>query len=415
MKIEILSIGNELLNGRTVNTNASWMGKQLTTIGLSPRWVTAVGDDLNDMLQALRIAEERADAVLVTGGLGPTHDDVTKRAALAHFGGKLVLNQEVLDQVRARFRYRGIEPAPVNEEQAWVPDTAEIIPNRRGTAPGMIFRRNGRMFFFMPGVPFEMKEMMLSRVLPELKERAGGRALLVRNLMTTGIPESTLYSKLEDLEEILKDVQVAFLPDLYGVQVRLTAAGENESEAQERLARAEARVRAEIGAWIYADEEIPLEAAVARLLLAGRAHLAVAESCTGGLICNLFTNIPGSSEFFERGVIAYSNRAKTELLGVPEETIARFGAVSAETATAMAEGVRRLAGTDYGLSVTGIAGPSGGTPEKPVGLVFVACADRSGMVWERHVFADDRIGNKHRSAQAALNLLRRRMKGELNG
>lgn len=415
MKIEIISIGDELLIGQTVNTNLAWMGEQLVNIGVQPGWATTVGDAHENLLTALRIAESRADSVLITGGLGPTHDDITKYAVTEYFGGVLVKNDEVLARVRERFRRRGIEMAKVNEEQAMVPDNAQIMPNEKGTAPGMIFRKDGKSFYVMPGVPFEMKDMMTRYVLPELQKRLGGESIRIRNLMTTGVAESTLFARLDNLPEIVKLVQVAFLPNLFGVKIRLLAKAETAAAAEERVRLAETMARAKIGDAVYADEDIPLEVAVARLLVERGQKLAVAESCTGGLVGNLFTNIAGSSAFFERGLITYSNRAKIELLGVSEDVIARHGAVSAETAGAMAAGVRRTAGTTYGIAITGIAGPSGGTPEKPVGLVFVACADADGVMVERHTFVDDRLGNKQRAAQAVINLLRKKMLGVAHG
>jgi nicotinamide-nucleotide amidase len=415
MRVEIICIGDELLIGQTVNTNAAWMGEQLVNIGVQPEWTTAVGDSRENMLAALRIAESRADEVLITGGLGPTHDDITKQVVTDYFGGTLVLNREILDNIRERFRRRGIEMAKVNEEQALVPDNAKIMENVKGTAPGMIFRRNGKSFFVMPGVPFEMKDMMSRYVLPELKERLGGRTIRIRNFMTTGIAESTLFAQLDNLPEILKLAQVAFLPSLFGVKIRLMATAESAGAAVDLLQRGEVMVKEKIGGSIYAEDDVPLEVAVARLLVERKATLSVAESCTGGMVSNLLTNIPGSSNFFERGLITYSNRAKIELLGVSPQMIEQHGAVSAETAVAMAEGVRRVAGTDYCISVTGIAGPDGGTAEKPVGLVFVACADKNGSICERHLFANDRIGNKQRSTTAVLNLLRKTILGLAHG
>ncbi len=290
-----------------------------------------------------------------------------------------------------------------------MPDNAEIMRNELGTAPGMIFSRNGLTCYVMPGVPREMKAMMTAHVIPRLQKQSGGRAIKIRNLMTTGVPESTLYEQLDNLAEIEKVVRVAFLPSLFGVKIRLMAVADDAAEAEARVAAAEKLVREKIGAAIYADEDIPLEEAVARLLLERGETLAVAESCTGGLVANLLTNIPGSSKYFERGVVSYSNAAKMQLLKVPAETIERHGAVSAETAQSMAKGVRDLAATDYGIAITGIAGPGGGTPQKPVGLVYVACGDEGEIVVERHTFANDRLGNKQRSAQAVLNLLRKQL------
>ncbi|MBN1481874.1 competence/damage-inducible protein A [candidate division KSB1 bacterium] len=408
MRVEVISIGDELLIGQTVNTNASWIGEQLINIGIQLRWVTTVGDSTQDITQALHIAESRSDVALITGGLGPTHDDVTKKVVSDYFGATLVMNEEILDAIKERFRKRRFKMAKVNEEQARVPDNAELLKNDRGTAPGMIFRKDGKSFYVMPGVPHEMKGMMQSHILPELGKHAGA-AIRIKNFMTTGVPESLLYERLDNLHEIERYVRLAFLPNLFGVKIRIMAFADNEKVASDKLEQAEKLVRAKIGRDIFADKDISLEEKIAEILIKRGETLAVAESCTGGMISNRLTNIAGSSSFFERGVISYSNAAKVELLGVPEGLILEHGAVSAQVALAMAEGVQRLAGTDYGLSVTGIAGPSGGTAEKPVGLVFVGYADANSSTFEKFTFANDRIGNKQRSVQAALHLLRKQI------
>jgi nicotinamide-nucleotide amidase len=409
MRVEIISIGDELLIGQTINTNASWMGEQLINIGIHVDWVTTVGDSKQRLTQAVQIAETRSDVVLITGGLGPTHDDVTKKVVTEYFGGTLVINNEVLDMVRERFARRGYKMAKVNEEQALVPDNADVMINELGTAPGMIFHKNGKSFYVMPGVPREMKGLMNNYILPKLKEQLDGKAIRIRILMTTGVPESTLYERLDNLNEIEEQAQLAFLPNLYGVKLRLMAKGNSDDDAEKKVQRAETMVREKIGRDIFADKEISLEEAIAELLIKRGETLAVAESCTGGLISNRLTNISGSSQFYERGVISYSNEAKMQLLGVSEDVLIRHGAVSKEVAMAMAEGVRKMAKTDYAISVTGIAGPTGGTPEKPVGLVFIGYADKDGSKVIKQTFANDRIGNKQRSAQAALNLLRKQI------
>jgi nicotinamide-nucleotide amidase len=261
----------------------------------------------------------------------------------------------------------------------------------------------------MPGVPFEMKAMMIDQVLPELKSASGSSTILVHHFMTTGVAESALFEMLDNLPAIRQQVDVAFLPSLFGVKLRLMAKAESPAAAESRLAKGVIGVRGKIGKFVYAEDDRSLEAVVAELLSHRQETVAVAESCTGGLIAHMLTNVPGSSHYFNRGLVCYSNQAKTELLGVPESMILEQGAVSLQVAIAMAEGMRRAAQTDYGLAVTGIAGPEGGTAEKPVGLVFIACADRQGAVYERHQFANDRLGNKQRAAQAALNLLRKKI------
>ena len=410
MVIEIISIGDELLIGQTVNTNASWMGEQLMELGIAVRWITTVGDDFDGLKEALRNAISRVDVVLVTGGLGPTNDDVTKKVMADFFDSRLVPDDDVLEKVKARFAKRGLPLTKANVEQALVPDKAELMDNDCGTAPGFIFTQGEKCIYVMPGVPQEMKSMMVRFVLPRLK---GQQIIPVHKkvLCTTGIAESFLYEKLGAYPELDKLVRIAYLPNYFGVRIRLTAAGNTDDEAKEKLDSAEKIVRRNASEFIYADKDISLEAAIAERMVQDGKTLAVAESCTGGLIANLFTNIPGSSTFFERGVVAYSNQAKTELLGVPAGLIERHGAVSSQVACAMAEGIRRLAKTDYGLSTTGIAGPTGGTDEKPVGLVYVACADEGKTAFERHTFADQRRINKERFAQAAMNLLRKRSWG----
>ncbi len=415
MKIEVISIGDELLIGQTVNTNAAWIGEQLINIGAQLQWVTTVGDSAERLKEALEIAESRCDVVLLTGGLGPTHDDVTKNIVCDYFDSRLVLNEEVLELIKERFRKRGFEMAKVNEEQAEVPHNADIMKNELGTAPGMIFRRNNKTVFVMPGVPREMKAMMRNYVLPEIKTNLNGQVVLVKNFMTTSVPESTLYEQINNLKEIEKEAQIAFLPNLYGVKLRLMVSADSEEKAQEKLSRAETMLREKIQASIYSEGEVALEETLAKLLTERGETLAIAESCTGGLVSNKLTNIPGSSNFFDRSVISYSNAAKIDMLGVPQQLIEQHGAVSEQVAKSMAEKVREISGTTYGLSITGIAGPSGGTPEKPVGLVYVGYADESGTLVERHTFANDRIGNKERSVQAVLNLLRKKIIERNNG
>ncbi|MBN1559221.1 competence/damage-inducible protein A [candidate division KSB1 bacterium] len=409
MRVEIISVGDELLIGQTVNTNASWMGQQLLNMGVVVDWVTIVGDSHERLKLAMTTAASRADVVIITGGLGPTHDDITKAVVADYFGARFVVNEEVLERVRERFRKRGLQMAKVNEGQALVPENAEIIVNELGTAPGMVFRTTEKLFYVMPGVPGEMKAMMMDAVLPQLKTRLSGSAVRVKNLMTTGVPESALFERLDNLDEIQKYAKVAFLPNLLGVKIRILAKGNDDADATENLRRAEMLLRDKIGGEIFTDHDISLEETVAALLVERGETIAVAESCTGGMIANRLTNIPGSSRFFDRSIVAYSNSAKMQLLQVPAGLIDAYGAVSFQVAQAMAAGARTMAQTDYGLSVTGIAGPGGGTAAKPVGLVFIGYADENETVSEKWTFADDRIGNKQRATQAALNLLRKKI------
>ncbi len=413
MKVEIISIGDELLIGQTVNSNAAWMGERLLDINCPVQWVTTIGDDIDHLLDALAIAEKRADTVLVTGGLGPTHDDVTKQAVCRYFQSDLICNEDILNAIKHRFARRNIEMAKINEEQAMVPRKAVILENEVGTAPGFLFQKNGKRFYVMPGVPQEMKSMMLNWVLTDLQNVMTAGLVKTRILCTTGIPESTLFSELEDLSALEQDVKLAFLPNLLGVRIRLTAVADSKAEANQKLDRAEKKIRDKVDRYIYADRDILLEEALHDLLIENGSTVAVAESCTGGLVSNKFTNIAGSSRYFERGIVSYSNEAKHLVLKVPRPLLDKHGAVSEQVAAAMAEGVRAIAETDFGLSTTGIAGPGGGSEEKPVGLVYIALADAKGTVVKRYHFAADRLGNKIRSAQAALDLLRQRLNGVL--
>jgi nicotinamide-nucleotide amidase len=409
LRLEIISIGDEILMGQTVNTNASWMGMRLVEIGIKPCWITTIGDDARDLNTALEQAEERADVILITGGLGPTHDDITKSVTAEYFQSDMEINKDILAQVTDRFRRRGISMAKVNESQAQVPQKARLMSNDRGTAPGFVFDRNDKHFYIMPGVPHEMKSMMNRFVLPELSKSLTGLVTRIRMLATTGIPESTLYEELGDISQIEKFAKMAFLPNLKGVRIRLTSQAESEKDAVANLDHAEAKIREHIDEFIYADQDIEIEEALAHWLRDSKKRIAVAESCTGGLLMHRLTNVPGSSHFFERGICSYSNESKVELLNVSKKDIETHGAVSETVALQMAKGIRKLTSADYGLSTTGIAGPSGGTKEKPVGLVFIGLADERGAIVEKFTFGQDRTGNKIRSTQAALDLLRRRL------
>jgi nicotinamide-nucleotide amidase len=404
-QIEIISIGDELLTGHIANTNAAWMADQLLRRGFRADRITTVGDDNGAIVEALAAAGRRAKTILITGGLGPTHDDVTRTAVCQFFETLLILDEDVLSAIHHLFSKRGIPMSHVNRDQALVPRKARLMPNDRGTAPGYILNNGGATFYFMPGVPHEMRRMMEEYVLPNMQGSMASRSVQNHYLCTIGIAESTLYEKIGNFEDIKRMVRVAFLPGFSGVKIRISADGDDREETARRLAEAAARVRQNIQPFIYAEEDIPLEQLLVSELTARGRTVAVAESCTGGLLAHKFTNIPGSSKCFERGVVSYSNKAKMELLSVPEPLIAANGAVSEAVVLAMAAGVRSLAATDYGMATTGIAGPDGGTAEKPVGLVYVAVASEQGIGARRHTFIGDRVSNKERFAYAALNLL----------
>jgi nicotinamide-nucleotide amidase len=409
MTAEILTIGDELLIGQVVNTNQAYIAEALNGVGIRVARMTTAGDDLADILQAFRRAWDEQDVVIVTGGLGPTHDDITKKAVCTFFDTDLVSNPEVRAHIVSLMQQRNMPWSPAAEEQTLVPRSAQLIPNPHGTASGLLFGDDARTLIVLPGVPYEMKAMMTQTVLPLLVRRAGRGAIRHRTLRTTGISESALTQKLGDIDALLQGARLAFLPSPTGVRLRITVHDNTPEQAERRSADVEERIRQKVGTYIYGTGTEELQEVVGTLLARRHLTIAVAESCTGGLIADRLTDVSGSSVYFERGLVTYSNRSKVELLGVPEELLVTHGAVSKEVALAMAEGVRSSAETDIGVSCTGIAGPTGGTEEKPVGLVWIGFADARGSLALRFNFGGPREVVKERAAHAALELVRRRV------
>ena len=411
MKAELLTIGDEILLGQIVNTNAVFISRKLVKIGIDPRWITVVGDSEGEILDALKIAFARADVLVVTGGLGPTNDDITKYTVAKFFNSPIVLNTDLYEKLQKRFTERGRVMPEVNRNQAEVPQKATILPNPIGTAPGLLFQESGKFCFVLPGVPAEMERLLQGSVIPFLSAHASSEknCLSYKTLRTTGIFESKLMEKLGDLQPIQRLVSLAFLPHYYGVDLRLTVKSSSKTDCTERLREAEKLIRGRIDSYIYGVDDETLEQKVAELLVKANARVAVAESCTGGLLSHKLTNVPGSSDYFLGGVVAYSNSAKMDVLGVQANTLRQFGAVSEQTAKEMAEGVRNLLKADFGLSTTGIAGPSGGTKEKPVGLVYIGFSDGTSITAKKLIFTNDRLANKERSSYAALELIRRHL------
>lgn len=411
MRAEIISVGDELLAGVVVNSNASYIGKKLTELGYEVRWISTVGDDEIELTDALKRAYDRASLVVLTGGLGPTPDDITKRVVSKFFDSEIVFRKDVLTKVEEHFRKMGRKMAPINRDLAEVPEKAELIENEIGSAMGFVFTKEDRNFFVLPGVPSEMRRMMEKSVHPRFSNRGEERVLQSVVLRTAGILESDLYQKIRDFPERFSNVRISFLPRFSGVDIRLMVSGLSVEECAGELRKSEEVIREKVGKFVYGKGDTSMESTVADLLLGKALTVSVAESCTGGLVSHKLTNVPGSSSYFDRGVVVYSNEAKIEILGVPEDTIQDHGAVSPETAVAMAQGVRRISGTDIGLSTTGIAGPGGGTPSKPVGLVYIGYSDEERSLAEKHQFMRERMWNKERSAIAALDILRRILLG----
>lgn len=408
----VITIGDEVLIGQVINTNAAFIGQRMSELGIDLVRTLVVGDDYDEIIQAFAEYALKFDAVLVTGGLGPTHDDITKKVVADFFKAKLVMNEAVLENVKDRLSKRNIPIKQVNRDQALVPEGCTVMMNYWGTAPGMLFERDGKIFAVMPGVPHEMQNLVRRYIIPRLKEKVTGQVIRHKVLKTTGIAESSLFELLGNLDEILGDkAKLAFLPSQFGVRLRITVKAATAKVADEVVSDVEAKIRHKAEKFIYGEGEIEIEETVGMLLKERNIRIALAESCTGGFISHRITNISGSTAYFERGVVTYSNEAKEELLHVPAGLIEAHGAVSEEVARAMAEGVKATSGTDIGVSVTGIAGPTGGTLEKPVGLVFIGLSDSAGTVVKRFFFPDERVRFKERASQAALELVRRRVLG----
>jgi len=414
MRAEIISIGDEILYGQIADTNSPFIAEKLIGEGIEVVFSTSVGDDINKIAEAFNTAGSRADVIIATGGLGPTSDDLTKKAVVKVFKRNLVFHEKILKEIEKSFEARGLSMPKINQNQALLPQGAKPLANRWGVAPGIFIEEGNSLFFSLPGVPLEMKWMLENEVLPILSSKKPEGFVIQRKLRTTGIPESSIYEKIEELIDPKGDVKIAFLPSYLGVDIRLvvrlfnllTTNLKQKGEVEAEIEELEKKIREILGTYVYGTDDQTLEEVVGKLLLEKGKTIAVAESCTGGLIGAKLTNISGSSEYFERGVVTYSNQAKTQLLGVPPEIIEKYGAVSEEVAILMAEGVRGLAKTDYGLSATGIAGPKGGTPEKPVGTVCIGFAHENDSFAQKFQFAEDRITNRERATQAALNMVR---------
>jgi len=413
MRIELITIGSELLLGFTIDTNAAHLARTLADLGIEIGRRATVGDEPEEIAAAVREALDRTGAVITTGGLGPTADDLTKPAIAALFGRGLRRDEAIVEALRARWRARGLpgELPHSNEQQALIPEGARVLVNRHGSAPGIWLEdKRGRWVAMLPGVPREMRGMLADELLPILRTRAGSSAVVrSRTLRTAGVAESALADHLGDLAGGLPDLPLAYIPNPEGVDLRVTVRGRSAADADRALSDAAARFRERIGRFIYGEDQADLAAIVLDAARSAGKRIAAAESCTGGLLAARLTAVPGSSDVFLGGVVAYDNSVKRDLLGVPEAQLQEHGAVSEPVARAMASGVRRVVGSEVGVSITGIAGPSGGTPEKPVGTVFIA-VDVDGRVraWRRH-YLGDRDEIRRRTAQVALDFVRREL------
>ncbi len=409
LKAEIIAVGSELLTPDRTDTNSLWLTEKLNEIGIEVSAKSIIGDDEERLEKCFRAALEESDLVISTGGLGPTEDDVTRQVAARAVDRELVLDEAVLEEIKKRFLHWGREMPETNKRQAFVIDGGEVLENPNGSAPGMYLALGGKGLAVLPGPPREMKPMFENHVLPRILERAGKVKVRRRVLKVSGMGESAVDEMISPIYKEYANVQTTILFNKSEIEVHLAAKSESVDECEKMLAELSARLKEKLGIALYSENGESLEEVVGRMLKTAGKTVALAESCTGGLIAERLTDVPGSSAYFIEGAVTYSNEAKIRTLKVPANVLDQHGAVSAETAEAMARGIRERAGTDYGISVTGIAGPDGGSEEKPVGLVFLGCADETGVKTLRMMMPGDRFLIRWRSSQAALDLLRRRM------
>lgn len=409
---EILTIGDEILYGQITDTNSQWISAELDKVGIRIQRKSSIGDSENEILEALKEAEGRADIVLITGGLGPTNDDITKKTLGIYFNTQLQLNETALADVTNFFQSRGRELTEINRQQAFLPTSCECIRNTCGTAPGMWFEKQGKVFVSMPGVPFEMKAMMTAGVIPRLQEKFKPPVTLHKFIRTVGIGESFLADKIKDWEASLPThLRLAYLPSYSEVRLRITASGVDKGLLSEQVDKEVIKLQELIPEFIFGYDDDVLEKVLGEILRKSGKRIAAAESCTGGLISHMLTGIPGSSDYFQGSIVAYHNDVKREVLGVQQETLDNYGAVSEEAVKEMAEGVRKKFGTEAGIASSGIAGPGGGTLEKPVGTVWIAYSDKDGTIARKLTLGNLREVNIRLSAIAALNLARQCLLG----
>ncbi len=408
MTANILSIGDELLIGQTLNTNANWMAKQLTDIGITVGHIITLSDEETDIVKTLDHSMGEADLILITGGLGPTNDDLTRDVLTKYFGAKLVWNEKIKEALEKIFVYRGRTMTDEVLDLARVPDNATIFYNKMGTAPGTLFQKEGSTVVSMPGVPYEMKAMMENDVIPWVKENCELPVIVNEHILTAGKGESQLAQKIAEVEKNLPaDVKLAYLPDIGKVKLRLTAKGGNETVLKKSIEEAKSKILKEIGHYVYGFNNDTLEGSIGATLNKLKLKLGTAESCTGGNIAKIITSVSGSSVYFNGSIVSYSNEAKMNLLGVSENTLEKHGAVSEETVQEMISGALKQLNVDVAIAVSGVAGPTGGSKEKPVGTVYVGVGSKDNQFVKRFQFTKDRGKNVEITTVVALVMLRK--------
>jgi nicotinamide-nucleotide amidase len=406
MKLDILNIGDELLIGQTLNTNAQWISKELNSIGFEIRQQLTISDTEKAILNAVEESLNNVDVLLVTGGLGPTNDDLTMPVLMKYFGGELVRNQEVYKDIEQLVLSRGYQMNKNNESQAMVPTSSKAIRNAHGTAPGLWFEKGNKVVVAMPGVPYEMRAMVANTVIPWLKEKFEFPEILHQMVYTQGIPESMLAEKIESWEkELPLDIKLAYLPSPGRVKLRLSTKGSDRAQLHAKISSEVSKLTKLIPQYIYSDSEEKIQRLIGEKLKFEGATVVTAESCTGGYIAHLITEIAGSSDYYLGSILSYANEVKINQLGVSIEDLNQYGAVSEQVVVQMANGAKNKLAADYAIATSGIAGPSGGTDEKPVGTVWIAIATPKGTFAEKHSFGKQRKVNIERAAVTALGLL----------
>ena len=404
---EIITIGDELLLGETTDTNAGYIARKLSGIGLSVQFKSTVGDSLERIEETIRHSLKRAQVVITTGGLGPTDDDLTKKVLVKFFKRQLVLNEQLLEEIRERYHRRGLKMPAINEEQALLPNNSTIFKNDIGSAAGIGIIENDYYFISLPGVPTEMRHVLDNEVIPFLAKQNFGQDIKITTLRLNGIVESSLAEAISADLEIGTGVKLAYLPSESGVDLRIVATADSKEKAEDKASKLVKQIEKKVGRFVYGYDSDSLQSVTGQLLSDNDKLLAVAESCTGGKLGEIITSVPGSSGYFAGGIIAYSNEVKISELGVKKTTLNKYGAVSAETAIEMALGARKRFSADFALSITGVAGPGGGSDDKPVGLTFIGIATAQKSYAKEFNFGRDRETNRARASYAALELLRR--------
>ena len=408
MNLELITIGNELLSGKTVNTNSAWIAEEFNLLGLPVRRITSVSDSRTDILSILKESDQRSDIVIMTGGLGPTSDDVTKPVLCEFFNTKLVFREDIFEHIQSLLAKKGSRVNEFNRRQAEIPESAVTIDNELGTAPGLWFEKNGKIFISLPGVPFEMKALISGRVIPKLKELFSFPVIYYKTVITQGSYEALLAEKLKDFEEgIPENISLAYLPSPGIIRLRLGTYGGIREDLEKEIEKQVAKLWGIIPEYIVGYDDDTLEMIIGNMLKKRKQSLAVAESCTGGSIASLITGVPGSSEYFKGGIVAYSNEIKRDQLAIEPSIIEKYGAVSNRVVEDMAINTRLLFNTDYSIAVSGIAGPSGGSEEKPVGTTWIAVSCKNATRSCEFRFGDNRQRNIQRASVTALNILRK--------